>query len=178
MKPVDAVLAVTYRCNARCAMCGIWKTDPGPDLPPETFGKLPSSLRDINLTGGEPSLRDDLPEVHAAARAACPKARTIVSTNGLLTDRIVSHVREMARTELEKVGAAAMERFEIDSLDIVHRVGTLRLGEVVVAIVARAAHRGAAFDACRFAIDELKRSVPIWKKEFFEDGAVWVGDRP
>ncbi len=70
MKPVDAVIAVTYRCNARCAMCGIWKSQPGPDLPPEVYRKLPSSLRDVNLTGGEPFLRDDLAAVHEAATAA------------------------------------------------------------------------------------------------------------
>ena len=99
MKPVDAVLAVTYRCNARCAMCGIWKSQPGPDLPPEVYRKLPSSLRDVNLTGGEPFLRDDLAAVHEAATAACPRAQTVISTNGLRTDRIVSATREIAKRE-------------------------------------------------------------------------------
>jgi len=99
MKPVDAVLAVTYRCNARCAMCGIWKSEPVVELKPEIYAKLPASLRDVNLTGGEPFLRDDLPEIHAAVRSACPRARTIVSTNGLLTDRIVGAVRAMASVE-------------------------------------------------------------------------------
>jgi MoaA/NifB/PqqE/SkfB family radical SAM enzyme len=101
MRPVDAVLAVTFRCNARCAMCGIWKTEPGPELPPETYLKLPDSLRDVNLTGGEPFLREDLPAVHAAVRKAAPRARTIVSSNGLLTSRIVAAVREMAKLEPE-----------------------------------------------------------------------------
>jgi len=97
--PVDAVLAVTYRCNARCTMCGIWKTKSGAELPPETYAKLPSSLRDINLTGGEPFLRQDLAALHAEVKRACPAARTVISTNGLLTERIVSAVREIARTE-------------------------------------------------------------------------------
>jgi Fe-coproporphyrin III synthase len=99
MMPVDAVLAITYRCNARCAMCGIWKSPPVAELPPATYAKLPASLRDVNLTGGEPFLRDDLPEIHAAVRSACPRARTVVSTNGLLTDRIVPSVRAMAKVE-------------------------------------------------------------------------------
>jgi MoaA/NifB/PqqE/SkfB family radical SAM enzyme len=99
MKPVDAVLAVTYRCNARCMMCGIWSTKPVAELPPEVYAKLPASLRDVNLTGGEPFLRDDLPEIHAAVRSACRRARTVVSTNGLLTDRIIAAVRTMASVE-------------------------------------------------------------------------------
>ena len=105
MMPVDAVLAVTYRCNARCAMCGIWNSKPVAELPPAVYARLPSSLRDVNLTGGEPFLRDDLPEIHAAVRSACPRARTVVSTNGLLTDRIVAAVRAMASVEPE-IGVA------------------------------------------------------------------------
>jgi len=105
MKPVDAVLAVTYRCNARCAMCGIWKSPPREELPPAAYRGLPPSLRDVNLTGGEPFLRDDLPEIHAAVREKCPRARTIVSTNGILTDRIVGQLREMRRRE-RNIGVA------------------------------------------------------------------------
>ena len=85
---------------------------------------------------------------------------------------------EMARLELEKIVDEGVRRFEVTSIDVVHRVGTLEHGEVAVAIAVRAPHRGAAFDACRFTIDTLKETVPIWKKEFFSDGAVWVGDRP
>ncbi|MBI4880083.1 MAG: molybdenum cofactor biosynthesis protein MoaE [Planctomycetes bacterium] len=85
---------------------------------------------------------------------------------------------EMARAELERVAAAARERHDITALDVVHRVGRLELGEVAVAIAVRAPHRDAAFDACRSVIDALKETVPIWKKEFFEDGAVWAGAGP
>jgi radical SAM protein with 4Fe4S-binding SPASM domain len=99
MMPLDAVLAVTYRCNARCAMCGIWNSKPVTELPPAVYARLPSSLRDVNLTGGEPFLRNDLAEIHAAVRSACRHARTIVSTNGLLTDRIVAAVGAMASVE-------------------------------------------------------------------------------
>jgi MoaA/NifB/PqqE/SkfB family radical SAM enzyme len=98
-RPVDAVIAVTYRCNARCAMCGIWRS-PAPEvLKPEAYRALPSSLRDVNLTGGEPFLRDDLPDLHAAVRAAAPRAQTVISTNGLLTERIIDHVARMRRVE-------------------------------------------------------------------------------
>ena len=105
MMPVDAVLAVTYRCNARCEMCGIWKSKLSDELPPEVYGKLPPGLRDINLTGGEPFLRQDLVAVHAATKNACPKAQTVISTNGLLKDRILAAVRGIAKAE-PNVGVA------------------------------------------------------------------------
>jgi molybdopterin synthase catalytic subunit len=85
---------------------------------------------------------------------------------------------DMALDEITRIVEEARRRFAVGSIDVVHRVGTLALGEVAVAVVVRAAHRGGAFDACRFVIDELKKSVPIWKKEFYRDGEVWVGDRP
>jgi len=84
----DAVLALSYRCNARCVMCQIWKVKPGPEIKAEVFSRLPKSLRDINLTGGEPFLREDLPEIVAAVKAACPRARLTLISNGLLPDRI------------------------------------------------------------------------------------------
>jgi MoaA/NifB/PqqE/SkfB family radical SAM enzyme len=99
MKPLDAVVAVTYRCNARCAMCGIWKSPPRDELPPAAYRGLPASLRDVNLTGGEPFLRDDLPEIHAAIREACPRAQTIVSTNGILSGKILAQLSAMRRRE-------------------------------------------------------------------------------
>jgi molybdopterin synthase catalytic subunit len=84
----------------------------------------------------------------------------------------------MAVSELAAIVATARDRFGLTELDVVHRVGVLLPGDVAVVIVARAPHRGAAFDGCRYAIDTLKQKVPIWKKEVFEDGEVWVGDRP
>ena len=91
-KPIDAVLAVTYRCNARCAMCGIWKGTPGRESPPETFANLPSTLKWVNVTGGEPFLRDDLAALIGHVSKACPKAEIVVSTNGFLTERIADVV--------------------------------------------------------------------------------------
>ena len=80
----------------------------------------------------------------------------------------------MALKKLEEVGELARRRFDIHDIGIVHRLGRLEHSECSVAIVVTAAHRGPAFDACRFAIDTLKKIVPIWKKEFYEDGAVWI----
>lgn len=80
----------------------------------------------------------------------------------------------MALLELKRLGALARERFEIAYIGIVHRAGRLEIGETSVVISVGAPHRRAAFEACEWAIKELKRTVPIWKKEIFEDGEVWV----
>jgi molybdopterin converting factor subunit 1 len=80
----------------------------------------------------------------------------------------------MAVRKMEEIGAELKEKFAIHNVGIIHRTGRLEIGETSVAIIVTAAHRGAAFEACRYAIDRLKQSVPIWKKEYFEDGAVWI----
>lgn len=80
----------------------------------------------------------------------------------------------MALREMERLGRTAHERFDIHHIGIVHRTGRLEIGETSVVISVSAPHRRAAFEACEWAIRELKRTVPIWKKEFYEDGSVWV----
>jgi molybdopterin synthase catalytic subunit len=80
----------------------------------------------------------------------------------------------MAISELKTLGAQAREKFDIAHIGIVHRTGRLEIGETSVVISVSAPHRRAAFEACEWAIRELKRTVPIWKKEVFEDGEVWV----
>jgi molybdopterin synthase catalytic subunit len=84
----------------------------------------------------------------------------------------------MAIAEMEKIAAQALEKWPVQKILIHHRTGVLQIGEVPVVIAVSAAHRAAAFDACRYIIDTLKQTVPIWKKEFFEDGEVWVGSTP
>lgn len=80
----------------------------------------------------------------------------------------------MALAELRRLGEEAHRRFDIAHVGIVHRTGRTEIGETSVVISISAPHRRAAFEACEWAIRELKRTVPIWKKEFFEDGEVWV----
>lgn len=80
----------------------------------------------------------------------------------------------MALSEMQYLGAQVHEKFEIAHIGIVHRTGRVDIGETSVVIAVSAPHRRAAFAACEWAILELKRTVPIWKKEFFEDGEVWV----
>ena len=96
-------------------------------------------------------------------------------TKGRRTLHLVYEAYEaMALQEMQRLGREAHERFEIAYIGIVHRTGRLEIGETSVVISVGAPHRGAAFAACEWAIRELKRTVPIWKKEVFEDGEVWV----
>jgi molybdopterin synthase catalytic subunit len=80
----------------------------------------------------------------------------------------------MAESEMTKLAREAERRFEVSAVALVHRTGRLEIGEVSVAAAVAAPHRAAAFEACRFVIDELKRTVPIWKKEAFAGGEVWI----
>lgn len=84
----------------------------------------------------------------------------------------------MAISEMRKIAEQAMKQWPVQQVLIHHRTGTLLPGDIAVIIVVAAAHRAAAFDACRYAIDTLKQTVPIWKKEVFEDGEVWVSAHP
>jgi molybdopterin synthase catalytic subunit len=85
----------------------------------------------------------------------------------------------MALAKMAEIAAELHTKFPIDRVAIAHRLGRLEIGETSVFIAVSAPHRAAAFEACRYAIDTLKRSVPIWKKEYFEDGAVWAdGELP
>jgi MoaE-MoaD fusion protein len=84
----------------------------------------------------------------------------------------------MALEQMEALGEQALKQFAIRDVALVHRLGRLEIGETSVLIVVVSAHRAAAFEACRWLIDTLKQTVPIWKKEFFDDGAVWADGEP
>lgn len=111
----EATIAVTYRCNSRCTMCNIWAVSDFEELPPEEYLKLPSSLRSVNITGGEPFLRKDLVEVVRSVHRAAPRSRMVISSNGLMTDRTVSLVTEMKRFH-PKLGIG----ISVDGLHEVH----------------------------------------------------------
>ena len=82
----------------------------------------------------------------------------------------------MAVVKMREIGRTIRERWPmVGRIALVHRIGRLEIGESSVMIAVSSPHRGEAFEACRFAIDTLKETVPIWKKEHFEDGEVWVG---
>jgi molybdopterin synthase catalytic subunit/molybdopterin converting factor small subunit len=85
---------------------------------------------------------------------------------------------EMALRQMRELAARARERFAVRHVTLVHRLGRLEIGETSVLIVVASAHRSAAFEACRWLIDTLKQTVPIWKKETFADGAIWAPGEP
>jgi len=89
-----------------------------------------------------------------------------------------SSYEPMAIKEMQKIATQALGKFEIHKIAIHHAIGPLKIGDVPVIIAVSSAHRNAAFEACQFAIDTLKETVPIWKKEHFEDGEVWVNAHP
>ena len=84
----------------------------------------------------------------------------------------------MALKQMEALAGRARSRFAVREVALVHRLGRLEIGETSVLIVVASAHRGPAFEACQWIIDTLKKAVPIWKKEYFEDGAVWADGEP
>ncbi|MGY4536226.1 molybdopterin synthase catalytic subunit [Mucilaginibacter sp. UYNi724] len=86
--------------------------------------------------------------------------------------------KPMAIKEMRTITKEVFEQWPVQRILIHHRVGTLQIGEIPVIIAVSAAHRDAAFEACRYIIDTLKQTVPIWKKEFFDDGEVWVAAHP
>jgi MoaA/NifB/PqqE/SkfB family radical SAM enzyme len=95
--PIDAVFATTYRCNARCQMCNIWRVKEHDDLRPAEYENIPDTLRHINISGGEPFLRADLPEIVRVISGRNPRAHILVSSNGFQPARTVDSVRQMLR---------------------------------------------------------------------------------
>ena len=141
----------------------------------------------------------DMKPPHIAIRTACftvaeieslvadPKNGAICSFSGLVRDN--SHGKTvtaleydcyvpMAEKLMNEIAGQIGREFPISRLAMVHRIGRMTVGELVVVVSAGAAHRDAAFQAARAGIDRLKKTVPIWKKEYFTDGSNWVGETP
>ena len=89
-----------------------------------------------------------------------------------------SAYESMAISEIKKIVEVALNKFEIDKIAVSHRVGKLEIGDLAVVIAVSSAHRTAGFKANQFIIDEIKKTVPIWKKEYTEEGEVWVNANP
>ncbi|MFH1430138.1 MAG: radical SAM protein [Candidatus Uhrbacteria bacterium] len=136
--PIDAVIAVTYICNSRCTMCDFWKETRQPTMTLNDYRKLPKTLRDINLSGGEPFLHKDIVEIVRVIREACPKAQITISTNGFLTDQIVERVQAI-RCFYADIGI----RISIDGVGAMHE---------------RIRRIPNAFDRCRTTLRALKET--------------------
>jgi molybdopterin synthase catalytic subunit len=145
-------------------------------LPPVAGGAPRCSLSEHPLDPGE-----------VVSRVSGPGMGGLVTFIGAVRDEArgarIRHLEYeaypgMAEREMEKICVTAAERWPEVRVAIAHRVGHLEIGDLAVVIAAAAPHRGEAFEACRFTIDTLKETVPIWKKEFAESGEYWVDDRP
>lgn len=121
---------------------------------------------------------------HFVDEASCGGIVTFIGTvrnitkNKTVTLLEFSAYEPMALKEMQKIANRALAKFEIHKIAIHHAVGALKIGDIPVIIAVSSAHRKAAFEACEFAIDTLKETVPIWKKEHFDDGEVWVNAHP
>lgn len=149
-------------------------------IPPVSGGIDASSSRIGPITIGHASIDVAALEQAVADPAAGGAVTFVGSTRNENAGRGVIRLEyeayePMALSEMRKLAEEAGRRWKITRIAIAHRIGVVEIGEVSVAIAVSAPHRGEAFEACRFAIDRLKEIVPIWKKECFEGGEVWVG---
>ncbi|MBI1983006.1 MAG: molybdenum cofactor biosynthesis protein MoaE [Acidobacteria bacterium] len=140
------------------------------------------------VSGGAPEdffrlTRDPIPTHELAQRLKAPADGAVVIFEGIVRDHSRGRktvyleyeaYEPMAIRKMEEIGGEARQKFAIDRVGMIHRLGRLEIGETSVAILVTSAHRRAAFEACQYAIDRLKQVVPIWKKEYFANGAVWA----
>jgi molybdopterin synthase catalytic subunit len=123
--------------------------------------------------------KEDVDIASLIAAAKRPGSGAVVVFDGIVRDDEITEMEleayeEVAVAEMEKIAAEATRQFALHHVDIVHRIGRLTVGENILIIVVSAGHRQAAYAGSRFIIDEIKKSVPIWKKELTKDGGRWV----
>jgi molybdopterin synthase catalytic subunit/molybdopterin converting factor small subunit len=155
-------------------------------LPPVSGGSADEVVQD-DTPDEVRIVRERIDPEAVVARLKRPADGAVVTFDGVVRDNTRGRrtlyldyeaYETMALKQMEALAAEARTRFGVRGTSIIHRLGRLEIGETSVLIVVAAAHRGVAFDACRWIIDTLKKTVPIWKKEYFEDGAVWADGEP
>jgi molybdopterin synthase catalytic subunit/molybdopterin converting factor small subunit len=165
-----------------CALC---EGDEVALLPPVSGGSAADGNDEVRgeVPGEVQIVREPIDTEAVVARLKRPADGAAVIFDGVVRDNTRGRrtlyldyeaYEAMALKQMESLAVEARARFGVRGASIVHRLGRLQIGETSVLIVVAAAHRGAAFEACRWIIDTLKKTVPIWKKEYFEDGAVWA----
>jgi molybdopterin synthase catalytic subunit len=157
-------------------------------LPPVSGGSSAQSDSAIQNEASATSIvREKIDTASVLAKIKQPEDGAVVVFEGIVRNHTRNRrtlfleyeaYEEMARKQMESLAEQARSQFPIRGVAIVHRLGRLEISETSVLIVVASAHRAAAFDACRWLIDILKRTVPIWKKEHFEGGAVWADGEP
>ena len=153
-------------------------------FPPVSGGEVESDLLTIRRPGELYQItRDPIDAQKISRQFLRPEDGAICVFEGVVRNNskgkrtlhlVYESYETMALKKLEEIGIFVREAWDIGCVAIVHRLGHLDIGETSVAVIITSGHRRAAFDACHYAIDKLKKVVPIWKKEFFEDGEVWI----
>jgi molybdopterin synthase catalytic subunit len=139
-------------------------------------GDLEARLRSEVATTADGAVVSFLGRTRETPGTPAPGERMPAGISGRMVEGLVYEAFEpMALTVLDAIADEIAERFGVEHLAIVHRTGDVPLGDASVLIVAAAEHRAAAFDACRYAIEELKARAPIWKQERYQDGSAWIG---
>jgi len=150
-------------------------------LPPVSGGAPDAAVRRVCI------VREKINTQAEVDRIKQPSDGAVVVFEGIVRDHTRGRrtlyldyeaYEEMALKQMDGLADQARSQFQIRDVALVHRLGRLEIGETSVLILVASAHRAAAFDACRWLIDTLKRTVPIWKKEYFADGAVWADGEP
>ncbi len=150
-------------------------------LPPVSGGAIPAEAAvEENLCA---LVRTPIETQEIVAQLKAPPDGAVVVFEGIVRNHSAGRVtlyleyeayEAMALAKMREIGAEIRQKYSIRRYVMVHRLGRLEIGETAVLVAVASAHRAAAFDACRYGIDTLKRTAPIWKKEFFRDGAAWA----
>jgi MoaE-MoaD fusion protein len=180
-------LAISVNCEYSAMEQGLREGDEVGLLPPVSGGSTGGGLLPSEGAGEVKIVRGRIDTESIVRRSKRPEDGAVVIFDGVVRDNTRGRrtlylnyeaYEQMALKQMEALAVEARTRFSVREVSIIHRLGRLEIGETSVLIVVAAAHRGPAFEACRWIIDTLKKTVPIWKKEFFEDGAVWADGEP
>jgi molybdopterin synthase catalytic subunit len=191
--PKDALSGIAVGVNAEYAQAAhILHDGDEVGLLPPVSGGAARTANALDESNSEPNVlvgltREAIDAGKIVASAKSGEDGAVVVFDGIVRNhsrgRRTLHLdyeayEEMAVRQMRELGEKARERFGVRQVTLVHRLGRLEIGETSVLIVVASAHRSAAFEACRWLIDTVKQTVPIWKKETFADGAVWAPGEP
>ncbi len=178
--PQSAIIAITLNCNSRCTMCNIWQNHIKNELTPDQYLKLPSTLTDINITGGEPFLRRDIVEIVRNMKTAAPRARLILNTNGFMTHKIVADMRQIIA-----IDPHFAFRVSLDGIGKVHDTirgipgGYEKCMETLRAVRALGVKDiGISFTLMQQNIDELPKVQQVCKEQGYEFSLTVVTNSP
>ena len=192
--PAECLRGIAVSVNAEYAQAAqiLYDGDEVGLLPPVSGGSTTRAANALDKSEEEQTViaaitRDRIDTARVVAAAKNAEDGAVVVFDGIVRNhsrgRKTLHLdyeayEEMAVRQMRELGRQARSKFAIRQVTVIHRLGRLEIGETSVLIVVASAHRSAAFEACRWLIDTLKQTVPIWKRETFADGAVWAAGEP